>query len=572
MTDSVAGPPPAARGLSRGVVAASLATAAGMTPGLLGLTGDAVPTGAVHGMGWPAFGIAGALLLDRDPASRLGRSFAALAALPAVVAIAALVASSGQIGWGRLERWWDWLGITPVVAALAVIAWGVDVASDRMARRRLVWLVVWSCALVGAILAASVGAGPRVDAVVTTLGLWAMAGVVYRLATIRELRPVDEPLVDAAIAAAMVLCGAGVGTVIRIAGMRAGIPGPDVSGAFAAVVTAGLALPAGLWLRRLFLQRRYGRGTLTAADVAQITADLHTLTDARDLLGKAAAMVAAASGHRQVSLVLGPDVPDLPQHWVLYPLVVGGDRVGTLFLESAHPEGPEPRQQRILAQLLPTVSLMAKAVSLAVEADHARQDVARQRDAERARILGDLHDGLGPALVGMSLRVRAELRRQPTPLLEALASELADCRGDLRRIVSGLTPSGLDDGDLTTALQRLIGSFAGHGPTVTLDVSLDDDLPPEVAVAVFRSVAEGVTNALRHARAEQVSVDVRAMPGGRILVDVSDDGIGGPIAWGVGLSSLRRRAHELGGTLHVAADHETGTRLRLELPTRKMTT
>jgi signal transduction histidine kinase len=543
-----------------------------MTPGLLGFTANAVPTGAVHGLGWPAFGIAAALLLDRDPVSRLGRSFAAFAALPAVVSVAAVMTANGHSRWWNLERYWDWLGIAPIVAALAVVAWSVDFASDRMARRRLVWLIVWSAVLVGAILAASVSAGPRVGAVVTTLGLWAMAGAVFRLATIRELRPIDEPLVDVAIAAATVLCGAGVGTVVRIIGVRAGLPGPDVSGAFAAVVTAGLVIPAGLWLRRLLLQRRYGRGTLTAVDVAQITADLHTLTDARDLLGKAAAMVATASGHRQVSLVLGPDVPDLPQQWVLYPLLVGGDRVGTLFLEPAHPEGPEPRQQRTIAQLLPTVSLVAKAVSLAVEADHARQDVARQRDAERARILGDLHDGLGPILVGMSMRVRAELRQRPTPLLEALASELADCRGDLRRIVSGLTPSVLDDADLPTALQRLVSSFVGHGPAVALDVSLAEDLSAEIAVAVYRSVAEGVTNALRHARAEQVWVKVRTMPTGRVHVDVSDDGIGGPIAYGVGLSSLRRRAHELGGTLHVAAEHETGTRLHVELPTRKMTT
>jgi signal transduction histidine kinase len=213
------------------------------------------------------------------------------------------------------------------------------------------------------------------------------------------------------------------------------------------------------------------------------------------------------------------------------------------------------------------VSLVAKAVSLAVEADHARQDVARERAAERARILGDLHDGLGPMLVGMSMRVRAELRNRPTPLLQALAHELADCRGDLRRIVSGLAPSVLDDGDLVTALQRLVGSFSGQGPAVTIDSGLDGTLSPEIAVAVYRSIAEGVTNALRHARANQVSVTVRSTPAGRILVNVRDDGTGGPITAGVGLSSLRRRAEELGGTLHVAASHGSGTRLRLELPT-----
>lgn len=557
--------------MSRAVVGAALATAAGVTPAVVGSDGDVLPTGAVYGLGWPAFGVAAALLLDRDPGARLGRAFAAFGALPAVVAVVSVVVGGQRSGWARVERGWELLGIAPIIAAFAVIAWSVETSSARMPLRRLIWLVAAAAVLVSSVLAASIGAGPRAAAAVTTLGLWGMAGLSYRLATIRELRPIDEPLVDAAVAVAALLFGAGVGTVVRIGGLRAGIPGPDVSGAFAAIVSAALVIPGGLWLRRLFLERRYGPGSLSAADVEQITADLHTQTDVRQLLGKAAAMVATASGHPQVSLVLGPDQPEPPPHWVLYPLVVGGDRVGTLFLEPRHREGPEPRQERIVRQLLPTVSLVAKAVSLAVEADHARQDVTRERDAERARILGDLHDGLGPMLVGMSMRVRAELRHRPTPLLQALAGDLADCRGDLRRIVSGLTPSVLDDGDLAAALGRLIASFAGQGPTVTIDIGLDEHVPKVVAVAVYRSVAEGLTNALRHAGAGRVSVDVRTTSAGRVLVSVTDDGAGGPIAPGVGLSSLRRRAEELGGSLSVAADQGAGTRLQVELPTRNGT-
>ena len=568
MTDSDAGAP-AARGLSRGVVAAALCTAVGITPGVLGFTGDALPTAALLCLGWPAFGLAAALVLDRAPGSRLGGSLAALAVLPAAVTIGAAL-TGDRLDWTGIERWWRWLGPAPVVMACALVAWAVDRPADRMARRRVIWLVTWFAGLVGVLVVASAGAPPRGYAVVTMLGLWTMAAVVFRLATARELRPVDEPLVDTAVGAATIAAGAGVGALIRIAAVRAGLPGPDLSGGFAAVVTTALTLPAGLWLRRLFLQHRYGRGTLTAADVAQITADLHTMTDARDLLSKAAAMVAAASGHRQVSLVLGAEAPDVPPHWVLCPLVVGGDRVGTLFFEPAHPEGPEPRQQRTVAQLLPTVSLMAKAVALAVEADHARRDLSRQRAAERARILGDLHDGLGPALAGMSLRVRAELRHRPAPLLEALAGELAACRGDLRRIVSGLTPSVLENSDLPTALRTLAGSFGGNGPAVTLDFSLDDEVTEEVAVAVYRSVAEGVTNALRHATATRVVVTVRGAAGGGVVVEVCDDGGGGPIVWGVGLSSLRRRAEQLGGILDVTPSGG-GTRLRLELPARTTT-
>ncbi|WP_433305860.1 hypothetical protein ACQP2F_19205 [Actinoplanes sp. CA-030573] len=250
---------------------AARASRAGIAPGLLGFTGDTVPSAAVRALGWPAFGLAGALLLDRDPRSRPGRTLAALAAVPAVVAL-----SAGRAGWGRIEARWELLGLAPVVAAFALIAWAMDRPADRMARRRLIWFVLWSAVLV-----------------------------------------------DAGIAAATIACGAGVGTLLRVIGTRTGLPKPDLSGAFAAVVTTALVLPGGLWLRRAYVQRRYGRGELTPADVAEITADLHTLTDARELLGKAAAMVATASGHRRVGLVLGPDEPE---EGVLHPLVVGGDR------------------------------------------------------------------------------------------------------------------------------------------------------------------------------------------------------------------------------------------------------
>ncbi|WP_328473791.1 sensor histidine kinase [Actinoplanes sp. NBC_00393] len=548
------------------VVGAALATAAGAAPALVGLGESTLPTGALYGLGWPAFGLAAALLLDRHARSRLGRAFAGLAVIPAVVTAIALLFRGDQPGWAAIEQLWERAGVALVVAALAVVAATMDIAADRMSRRRLVWLVAGSAALLGAVSTASVAGGPRVAAVVTTLGLWGAAALIVRLVTIRELRPVDEPLVDAAVAAATLLIGAGVGTLVRTGAEHAGVPRPDVSGAFSAVVAAVLVLPAGLWLRRQFLTRRYGPGALSAADVTEITAELHTRTDdARALLGKAAAMVAAASGHREVGLVVGPDLPDVPGHWVLYPLAVGADRVGTLYLEPRHPEGPEPRQDRVVRQLLPTVSLVAKAVDLAVEADHVRRDLARERDTERARILGDLHDGLGPMLVGMSMRVRAELRRRPAPVLEALANDLAGCRSDLRRIVSGLTPSVLDDGDLAAALERLAGSFTGQGPKVKLGAVPDAHLAPEVAVAVYRLVAEGLTNALRHARAGQVAVEVRTTSD-TVQVDVTDDGVGGPIVPGVGLSSLRRRAEELGGTLQVDAGAGRGTRLRLEMP------
>ena len=167
----------------------------------------------------------------------------------------------------------------------------------------------------------------------------------------------------------------------------------------------------------------------------------------------------------------------------------------------------------------------------------------------------------------MSMRVQAELRRSPTPLLESLAPELAEARGDLRRIVSGLTPSALHDTDLAGALERLVATFDGDGRQVGLEVAVEHPLPRDVTVAVYRSVAEGITNALRHGGASHVAVRV-ARRCGQVVVDVGDDGVGGPIAPGVGLTSLRQRAEQLGGSLVVGPRDGGGVLLHVELPTK----
>ena len=133
--------------------------------------------------------------------------------------------------------------------------------------------------------------------------------------------------------------------------------------------------------------------------------------------------------------------------------------------------------------------------------------------------------------------------------------------------MSGLTPSALANGDLEGALGGLVASFRGQhdGPSLSLSTSLGGSLDREVQVAVYRCVAEGVTNALRHASATSIAVTV-ARNAGCVSVDVVDDGVGGQVVPGVGLSSLAARAETGGGRLVVLPKHPKGTRLHLELP------
>jgi signal transduction histidine kinase len=99
-----------------------------------------------------------------------------------------------------------------------------------------------------------------------------------------------------------------------------------------------------------------------------------------------------------------------------------------------------------------------------------------------------------------------------------------------------------------------------------------DELPPlpaAVEVACYRIVQEAITNIVRHARAPTCLVRLSVDRGSGVLeVEITDDGVGipGERVAGVGLSSMRERAEELGGTLAVERGPEAGTRVLARLP------
>lgn len=550
--------------VSEEVGLAALATTLAILPVFFAFSQTTFPVAALFLAGWPALGLVAAVLLDRDRVSRVGWTLLCMSVVPAALLLGGALLSDGW-SWDGLAAVAQRADVLLVLLMLIAVAWSVGSAHGRTSRRRLVWLLSWSGLLLAGVVVTSVVSSQQALAVVTALGIWAFAGLVLRLVSTPEFRPVDEPLLDAAVVLSALLIGAAAATAVRVGGLRGNVPFLEMSVVFTAVVTAAFAWPAGLWIRRTYLARRYGRGELTRADVASLTAGLNPQSDPRELLGKAAAMIQAATGLDDVQLIVGGDDVDPPAQWFAYRLDVGNDLVGRLLVRSRSPEGPELHQERTLRRMLPTVALMTRAVDLAVIAEQSRQDVARQREHERARILGELHDQVGPELAGMSMQVQAELRRNPSPLLRSLASGLATARGDLRRIVSGLTPSAFDEADVAAALIKLVDSFDTADGQVLLETHLSPPLPTEVSVAVYRCVAEGVVNALRHGRARSVSVRVVGSPTGIVQIDIRDDGIGGVIVPGVGLTAMRRRAESLGGSMVISPQRPMGTHLHIEL-------
>src|SRR6185295_2592304 len=124
-------------------------------------------------------------------------------------------------------------------------------------------------------------------------------------------------------------------------------------------------------------------------------------------------------------------------------------------------------------------------------------------------------------------------------------------------LIPRLTPFALDTVGLGPTLESLVRDWQRRFPGVRLAVhhDLPADLGPSVSLAIYRLVQEGLINALRHAQASRVDIDVRA-DGERIAVNVRDDGVGLPEDWSrpghFGLKGLDDRVAQLGGKFSVA--------------------
>ena len=138
---------------------------------------------------------------------------------------------------------------------------------------------------------------------------------------------------------------------------------------------------------------------------------------------------------------------------------------------------------------------------------------------------------------------------------------------DIRRLVYELRPPALDELGLGPAIAQQGERFAGLAVQVHADGDLEG-LPAAVEVAAYRIAAEAITNAARHGEAQNCFV--RLSLNGALDLEVVDDGTGLPRALraGVGLSSMRERAAELGGTCEVGPAPGGGTRVAARLPRR----
>ena len=231
-----------------------------------------------------------------------------------------------------------------------------------------------------------------------------------------------------------------------------------------------------------------------------------------------------------------------------------------------------PADRELLEHVAQQIGGVVHSAGLVQSLTRAREQLVRASEDERRRLRRDLHDGLGPELAALTLRVDALRNQARSPGLD-LDAELVHLRtgiqvavADVRRVVEGLRPPAVDDLGLGTAIEQLAARIV-VGPRLTLDVSSLPELPAAVEAVVFRVAQEALTNAVRHADACTVHVRLQTVKGA-IFLEVGDDGRGAVAArpGGVGLTSMRERADEIGGRLDVQSTPAAGTIVRLEAP------
>ncbi len=255
-----------------------------------------------------------------------------------------------------------------------------------------------------------------------------------------------------------------------------------------------------------------------------------------------------------------------------FPLVAHGQTLGALLVAPRRAgEAFSDRERALLQDLARQAAVAVEAHRLTLDLQHSRERLVIAREEERRRLRSELHDGVGPGLAGMAMQVRAARRlldadQRPATILDGLSGDLERCGVDIRRLVDALRPASLDHG-LAGALRQEAARFGCDELTVDLDCPSDlDGLPAAVEVAAFRIATEALTNAARHSAAHTCRITLRRTDS--LQLDIVDDGNGVPAQRrdGVGLTSMRERAEELGGTFQLGSGRPHGTRVSVRLP------
>lgn len=542
-------------------------------------------------MGWfLPFAMVLLLFPDGRPADAWGRRTAI--ALPAlVIAFNLLLAIVPGPLTPPLPDWprpfgTHWIGYAciPVLIAFygALVAAALSTrrryraASTDLERSRLRWMFLSCLSVPATILLCWAGYLLTGTPIIALGGLVAM-NVAIPAATLIAMLRHDLYDVDKALVATAAYSTLAFGVVASYAVLSAvigrALGGDSATAAVISTVIVMIALlPARSLLLRVLGRRLHPRRERGVAAVRSLVTAVHAGDDHPERLEEV-----LRAGLGDPGLRVGYQRPgsttfvDVDQQPVpaqgSTPITLAGNIVGVIRPGDGGAGIPDEvaREAGLLAESVRLRGELSEALSAV---DASRRRLLSAGYEERRRLEMDLHDGAQQRLVSLGMRLRVAQHRAAGgdgPDLDALVDgavdELSLAVTELRQIAHGLRPSCLDDG-LAPALESLTRSSA-----LPLDVTYAaDDLPDHVSLTAYYVASEGVANAVKHAAASRVAVDVRQEES-VVHVAVRDDGRGGArLTPGSGLAMLSDRVNALGGRLTVSSEPRGGTSIEAVIP------
>ena len=351
---------------------------------------------------------------------------------------------------------------------------------------------------------------------------------------------------------------------------------------------ARLYAEANRWSRRLESLIEVGNALTTETQLERLlhllAVRLRELLDARFV----AVLLPAPDGGLRCAAAAGEDAGELTGRmltraerddahtaqglWV--PLIAHDREIGVIaaYENLGALDGSFTDEDRRLAETFAARAAVAVDLSERVARDVVLRVVAAQ-EGERRRLARELHDETGQTLTSILIGLKAleeTVPRDSRGLVSDLRASVVGALRGVRRIVVELRPKALDDLGLVPALERLTSSVAEQaGLSVAFDATTPQRLPGEIESALYRIVQEGLTNVVRHAQAQNVSV-LLGSSNGSVLLVLEDDGSGFDPGQtdgrGFGLEGMNERVQLLGGTLELSSRESGGTSLVVEVP------
>jgi signal transduction histidine kinase len=284
-----------------------------------------------------------------------------------------------------------------------------------------------------------------------------------------------------------------------------------------------------------------------------------------------------------------------PDETVEFPIGYQGQNIGCLQVAPRSAgESFGEKDKILLENIARQAGAAAQAAKLTADLRRSRQGLVTAREEERRRLRRDLHDGIGPTMAGQTLKLDAAIdlilgdpESGQNPDLEEAVKMLTEVKEQtqetvkkVRQIVYALRPPSLDDLGLVAAIQTHIDqlSVSRQGLDISLQTSPQSfpHLSAAVEVAAYRIVLEALTNVINHAQAQEcvVKLSVPQNEPGMLHLEIKDDGKGIPKGKpaGVGLTSMRERVEELGGSFTIESGQNMGTRILAQIPLFSMET